>query len=182
MNLEALTLLETSTVRNLVATWPAIKIYNDNMTVCRRWSEISGVHYKLARKWLKPLIENQIVMMNGTIDELAMQYIAEIAMKQCPPRRQYRQKAQPSSTVIAKREYSKIRKDEYKTKAAKLVLAMIEAGHEYICQFAGCKEVENLTIDHIIPMSRGGSDDLDNLRFLCLSHNSSRRDRLDDEP
>ncbi len=38
-------------------------------------------------------------------------------------------------------------------------------------------QLEDLTIDHIAPLSKGGTDDLDNLRFLCRSHNSKKGDR-----
>lgn len=38
----------------------------------------------------------------------------------------------------------------------------------------GCRP----SIDHIIPKSRGGTDDLANLRLLCVACNSAKRDRL----
>jgi 5-methylcytosine-specific restriction endonuclease McrA len=34
------------------------------------------------------------------------------------------------------------------------------------------------TIDHIIPVSRGGTNDVDNLRLLCRSCNSKKGARL----
>ncbi len=37
-----------------------------------------------------------------------------------------------------------------------------------------CGSTENLTLDHIIPKSKGGSDDSDNLRILCNRCNSSK--------
>ena len=38
-------------------------------------------------------------------------------------------------------------------------------------------EVRALQVDHIVPRSRGGTDDPDNLQALCYSCNSMKRDR-----
>jgi len=37
-----------------------------------------------------------------------------------------------------------------------------------------CGATENLTIDHIIPISKDGTNDLDNLQVLCLSCNCKK--------
>ena len=39
-----------------------------------------------------------------------------------------------------------------------------------------CGSVENLEIDHIKPLSRGGTNDIDNLQILCRKHNRKKRD------
>ena len=41
----------------------------------------------------------------------------------------------------------------------------------------GCGTTDDLTLDHIVPWSHGGSDAEDNLRTLCRSCNSSRGNR-----
>ena len=38
-------------------------------------------------------------------------------------------------------------------------------------------EFHNMTIDHIHPRSKEGSDDLDNLQLLCAACNSTKGDR-----
>lgn len=45
----------------------------------------------------------------------------------------------------------------------------------YSCQY--CGDVNDLTCDHITPLVRGGSNDLDNLTTACRSCNSSKGDK-----
>jgi 5-methylcytosine-specific restriction endonuclease McrA len=40
---------------------------------------------------------------------------------------------------------------------------------------------DNASIDHILPTSRGGTNDLDNLRFVLRVANTMKSDRTDDE-
>jgi hypothetical protein len=42
----------------------------------------------------------------------------------------------------------------------------------YACRFCGCQE--RISLDHIVAFSRGGSDDADNLRVLCMPCNIDR--------
>lgn len=55
-----------------------------------------------------------------------------------------------------------------------LMLAMLHAGRAYICAHTSCGEMRNLHVDHMIPLSKGGSDDLSNLQFLCHKHNCEK--------
>ncbi|MBX3717417.1 MAG: HNH endonuclease [Burkholderiales bacterium] len=77
----------------------------------------------------------------------------------------------------AKKTHTKIRRNEFNATRSYLVLAMLDAGASYVCAMPGCKAAEHLTVDHIKPLSRGGTDELSNLRFLCRSHNSIKRDK-----
>jgi 5-methylcytosine-specific restriction endonuclease McrA len=52
----------------------------------------------------------------------------------------------------------------------------IDAIYSSICAF--CKSSENITIDHIIPLSRGGNHSIGNLQPLCGSCNSSKKNRF----
>lgn len=47
-----------------------------------------------------------------------------------------------------------------------------------LCAF--CGSVARLTIDHIIPLARGGDNELENLQVLCQSCNSRKGTRLAD--
>ena len=75
----------------------------------------------------------------------------------------------------AKKPIVKRRRRAYNAKRDQLMLALIERDG-YQC--ATCGTSDNITIDHITPLSRGGSDDLDNLQLLCQSCNSKKSDTL----
>jgi len=83
------------------------------------------------------------------------------------------------ATKRAKLKHTRIRRIAFNAIRSDLVLAMIDSGIAYICAYPGCDINEDLTVDHVIPLSRGGSDDLSNLQFLCQPHNSSKRDRVE---
>ena len=70
--------------------------------------------------------------------------------------------------VERRREFQGIRKE--------LELALIERDG-YVCAYPDCDEHLDLTIDHIVPLSKGGGDELENLRFLCRQHNSQKSDK-----
>ena len=51
---------------------------------------------------------------------------------------------------------------------------------KYQCQSCGKTTLEtNLSIDHIIPLSRGGKNDISNLQTLCLTCNQTKTNKLD---
>jgi len=76
----------------------------------------------------------------------------------------------------AKRHYSRKRRNQFAGERADLMLALIERDG-YQCK--SCGSQDDLSIDHITPLSKGGSDDLDNLQLLCRSCNSSKGDSYD---
>lgn len=67
-------------------------------------------------------------------------------------------------------EYLRIRR-EYNASRDMLFQALVERDG-CLCQH--CHSVENLTVDHIIPVSRGGKNYLSNLQILCKSCNSKK--------
>jgi len=71
----------------------------------------------------------------------------------------------------AKALHTRRRRSQFSRDHDRLMLALIERDG-YRC--ATCGAVETLTIDHIDPLSKGGSDDLDNLQLLCRSCNSRK--------
>lgn len=50
----------------------------------------------------------------------------------------------------------------------------------YQCKSCGKTNLEtNLTIDHIIPLARGGQNDISNLQTLCTACNQRKKHYLD---
>ncbi|MCS6958687.1 MAG: HNH endonuclease [Pseudanabaenaceae cyanobacterium SKYGB_i_bin29] len=59
-----------------------------------------------------------------------------------------------------------------------------EAVRQYVFQrdnyrCCSCGATKDLTIDHIIPLAKGGTNDISNLQTLCLSCNARKNDRYD---
>lgn len=76
----------------------------------------------------------------------------------------------------AKKRHTRIRRAEFNSKRSHLVLAMLDASIPHVCAVPECEVLDGLTVDHIKPISRGGTDELSNLRFLCRQHNGRKRD------
>lgn len=74
-----------------------------------------------------------------------------------------------------KRQIARRRRSDFAKERDRLMLALIERDG---CECSVCGEIEDLAIDHIIPLSKGGSDELDNLQLLCPRHNSAKGDRM----
>lgn len=53
----------------------------------------------------------------------------------------------------------------------------------YACQSLNCSHVgkEGLTIDHIVPVSKGGTNDPKNLQAMCFDCNNQKGDKLNYE-
>lgn len=60
-------------------------------------------------------------------------------------------------------------------------LAALWKAQRGLCALTGQKLDRSAELDHIIPRARGGSDAIDNLRWVCASVNRMKRDLTDDE-
>lgn len=87
---------------------------------------------------------------------------------------------QKKLTQAVKKDLTQKRRREFNSRRAQLMLALIERDG-YNCQYPECGSQEDLTIDHVVPLSKGGSDVPSNLRLLCRKHNSVKGDTIEFE-
>ena len=78
-------------------------------------------------------------------------------------------------TFQEKKSAAKQRRSQFQRDRPRLKILLIERDG-YACKECGSQE--GLEIDHVVPLSRGGSDDLGNLQWLCDHHNSKKRDKV----
>lgn len=92
--------------------------------------------------------------------------------------------------ALVKRKWQQTHKElsNHLSKRRQAKLAGAEGSHtliewQLLCQkfdqkCAICKEPKKLTKDHIIPVSKGGSDYISNIQPLCISCNSRKHDKI----
>lgn len=64
-----------------------------------------------------------------------------------------------------------LKKDRAVSKVIRRLLIDRDGEH---CSVPFCNTGGNIVVDHIVPRSRGGTDDLSNLHLLCSNHNSQK--------
>lgn len=82
-----------------------------------------------------------------------------------------------SSRVIRLVNYIKIPIQKIATKKPSRTLIYKRDNHT--CQYCGSHK--NLTIDHVIPRSRGGKDDWDNMVVACMPCNTNKGNKTPEE-
>lgn len=72
--------------------------------------------------------------------------------------------------------YTNRRKQASKAISRKDLRVKLLEQYAYSC--VSCKSTMNLSVDHIIPVSLGGGDEMSNLQILCRSCNSKKGNKL----
>ena len=100
----------------------------------------------------------------------------------------YRAKSDPAETRRRSRAWSKANPERRRNmghvrrarKRANGVFVVLEKDLRrlYSSPCAGCGSREKVTIDHVVPISRGGRHSIGNMQPMCRRCNSSKNDRL----
>lgn len=117
---------------------------------------------------------------NRTSKEIADGFLKKEAQKIKKDREKCEARKYQEKTIHARQLALKARRREFASQKARLILLMLESGQDYVC--AECNTEANLTVDHKLAVSRGGTDDLSNLQFLCQSCNSKKGTKLIKNP
>ncbi len=80
----------------------------------------------------------------------------------------------PRPVVIRLKTYVRIPRDAHRRKITRRA---VFARDRWTCQYCG-REHGNLTVDHVIPRSKGGSSGWDNIVACCAPCNRRKGDRL----
>ena len=82
----------------------------------------------------------------------------------------------PSAIRFPEKEYRELRKIQKQGSDKHYTWQQWQALlHEYGNRCVRClRSIENLTADHVVPMSRGGSDGIENIQPLCKHCNPSK--------
>lgn len=94
--------------------------------------------------------------------------------------------AEEKSSRLSEIEQNKKKIRQVALKKAKVLNRIIFEKYDYTCiyckhEFGYMKEGHSLTKDHKIPVSRGGTNDLDNLACSCFMHNNDKGARTASE-
>lgn len=136
-------------------TYIKLKVsYNDETTV-------SGAIIKMNH------ISNRWVVLQSSNDSLMKIFLSDIFPDSIIP------------LVFAKKENKKENKNDSRDPISAKLRFEVFKRDKFVCQYCGaCGPDVELEIDHIIPVSRGGTDDITNLKTACFKCNRGKGDKV----
>ena len=69
-------------------------------------------------------------------------------------------------------------KSQKRNKEIYIILTKEKLKYGKMCTCCGLTDIHNLTKDHIVPSSKGGTDTPDNIQLHCFACNTSKGNRL----
>ncbi len=82
-------------------------------------------------------------------------------------------------TEFTKKENKKENKQSNRSPLSDKLRFDVFKRDKFVCQYCGaCGPNVELEVDHKIPVSRGGTDDIDNLKTACFNCNRGKGDRV----
>ena len=142
---------------------PLTEYYADKNKVDGLYSRCKKCHLVSTKKWQTKNIENRLIY--------SAQWRAENKDRQYLNVRKW-QLANPEKRAA----YENARRAKRASNQSYLITDKFLL-HLYNSNCVFCGKSETITADHIIPVSRGGSDSEGNLQPLCKSCNSSKKDK-----
>jgi len=89
---------------------------------------------------------------------------------------------EPNSIILpefVKKENKKENKQATRSPISDKLRFEVFKRDKYVCQYCGaCGPDVELEVDHVIPVSRGGTDDIDNLKTSCFRCNRGKGDKV----
>lgn len=104
--------------------------------------------------------EGEIFYNGGYIGNIKQNKILKILNEYCVEYKQPEPKTEQEKT-----------RDKFKKNKTNLLKKLLKTNN-YCC--AKCESKENICIDHIKPIAKGGGNQIENLQFLCRTCNSKK--------
>lgn len=94
--------------------------------------------------------------------------------------RRAQMKARDAAHPAERRASSRERQERIRAQETRLTKTERDAYVQQIGECMACGATEGLTFEHVIPLSKGGEDSLDNAAVLCRTHNVAKGDKMID--
>jgi 5-methylcytosine-specific restriction endonuclease McrA len=137
-----------------------------------------------ARPWQRGGTNGRVLVLNASYEAINVCTVRRAAVLVLKDRAEILERAEwalhaeffemPRPTVIRLNSYVRVPRDAH---SRKITRRAIFARDRWTCQYCGTGHV-SLTVDHVIPRSKGGTSSWDNIVTCCAPCNRRKGDRL----